>query len=174
MVAYSEFGVDVIAMDISTGRGPTGSISYKPTCRHPPRPSKPRHHPFSRRSPSYPRHRTFEALRPLLRPGGTLYVWLYCYERLVTLTVNFIRRGTSRIPPHRFARVADAMAGPFQVFCRVLNAAGVRSYPALQRREAALALLDIFGAPYCPLPLLCRGGPVVSGGRLRGAVGMQQ
>jgi len=40
------------------------------------------------------------------------------------------------------------MAAPFQGFCMAANALGLRSYPRLSRREAALALMDIFGAPY--------------------------
>ena len=92
--------------------------------------------------------RTFRALRPLLRPGGTFYVWLYKYEKLVTPVVNSIRAVTTRIPPAGFARVAQLMATPFIGFCRAVNALGVRAYPKLDRREAALALMDIFGAPY--------------------------
>jgi hypothetical protein len=40
------------------------------------------------------------------------------------------------------------MAPPFQLFCAVVNALGIRKYNQPSRREAALALMDIFGAPY--------------------------
>ena len=91
---------------------------------------------------------TFRALRPLLRPGGTFYVWLYKYEKWVTPVVNSIRALTTRIRPEGFARIAQVMAVPFIAFCKTVNALGVRSYSKLTRREAALALMDIFGAPY--------------------------
>jgi SAM-dependent methyltransferase/uncharacterized protein YbaR (Trm112 family) len=91
---------------------------------------------------------TFRRLTPLLRPGGVFYIWLYKHERFVTPLVNTIRAVTTRIPPAAFARVASWSAFAFQVFCRVTNATGIRSYPPLARREAALALMDIFGAPY--------------------------
>ncbi|MEP6911185.1 MAG: methyltransferase domain-containing protein [bacterium] len=91
---------------------------------------------------------TFRALRPLLRPGGTFYVWLYKYEKWVTPVVNSIRALTTRIRPEGFARIAQVMAVPFIAFCKTVNALGVRSYSKISRREAALALMDIFGAPY--------------------------
>lgn len=91
---------------------------------------------------------TFRALRPLLRPGGTFYVWLYKYEKLVTPLVNSIRAVTTRISPRGFARIAQAMVVPFIAFCKTVDALGIRSYSNLSRREAALALMDIFGAPY--------------------------
>ncbi len=91
---------------------------------------------------------TFRALRPLLRPGGTFYVWLYKYEKWVTPLVNSIRAVSTRIPPAAFARVAQLFAIPFIGFCKTVNALGIRTYPTQSRREAALALMDIFGAPY--------------------------
>jgi SAM-dependent methyltransferase len=162
-VAYTEFGLDVIAMDISTGlehgnafrhhypKGRPDRIHFVQADLQTP-PLAPRsvdiihsagvlhHTPDTRR--------TFRALRPLLRPSGTFYVWLYLREPWVTLTVNFIRRATTRMPPARFARVADVTAPVFQLFCWAINGVGIRTYPRMQRREAALALLDIFGAPY--------------------------
>lgn len=162
-VAYTEFGLEVIAMDISTG------IEHGNAFRHLYPKARPDRIHFIQADLQSPplapacvdiihsagvlhhtpdTRRTFRALRPLLRPGGTFYVWLYSRERWVTPTVNFIRRATTRMPPSRFARIADLMARPFQLFCRGLNAVGIRSYAPLERREAALALLDIFGAPY--------------------------
>jgi SAM-dependent methyltransferase len=91
---------------------------------------------------------TFRALRPLLRPGGTFYVWLYKYEKGVTPLVNSIRAVSTRIPAATFARVAQVFAIPFILFCEIVNELGMRSYPKQTRREAALALMDIFGAPY--------------------------
>jgi uncharacterized protein YbaR (Trm112 family)/SAM-dependent methyltransferase len=91
---------------------------------------------------------TFRALRPLLKPGGIFYVWLYKYEKWVTPVVNSIRVVSTRIPPSVFARVSQLMAIPFIAFCNAVNGLGIRSYPRQTRREAALALMDIFGAPY--------------------------
>jgi SAM-dependent methyltransferase len=91
---------------------------------------------------------TFRRLAPLVAPGGTLYVWVYKYEPMVTPVVNTLRAVTTRVPPSLFARVARRSAGAFQLFCRTVNALGIRTYSALDRREAALALMDIFGAPY--------------------------
>ena len=91
---------------------------------------------------------TFRALRPLLKTGGTFYVWLYKYEKLVTPVVDTLRVVTTRVPPRQFARVAGLMAVPFIGFCKAVNGLGVRKYPVMSRREAALALMDIFGAPY--------------------------
>jgi SAM-dependent methyltransferase/uncharacterized protein YbaR (Trm112 family) len=92
--------------------------------------------------------RTFRALRPLLKPSGTFYVWLYKYEPVVTPLVNSLRVITTRIPASMFARISQLMAVPFIGFCRAVSALGLRAYPAMNRREAALALMDIFGAPY--------------------------
>ena len=92
--------------------------------------------------------RTFRGLCPLVRPGGIFYVWLYKPERFVTRLVNALRSLSTRIPPPMFARVAKLLADPFRLFCWTLNALDVRRYPPLSRREAALALMDIFGAPF--------------------------
>jgi SAM-dependent methyltransferase len=91
---------------------------------------------------------TFLVLRPLLRPGGTLYVWLDKYERYVTPIVNAIRRFTSRLPARTFSRIARVVAIPFITFCAATNALRIRAYLRLSKREAALALVDIFGAPH--------------------------
>jgi SAM-dependent methyltransferase len=93
-------------------------------------------------------HKTFRTLCRLLRPGGTFYVWLYKYERSVTPAVNSIRNITTRIPGELFAKLARVMAPPFIGFCVLSNALGIRQYSRVNRREAALALMDIFGAPY--------------------------
>ena len=91
---------------------------------------------------------TFRALRPLLKPGGTFYVWLYKYEPVVTPVVNLIRALTTHIPSQAFAGLSRAAAVPFICFCRTLDALGIRAYPHLSSREATLALMDIFGAPH--------------------------
>jgi ubiquinone/menaquinone biosynthesis C-methylase UbiE/uncharacterized protein YbaR (Trm112 family) len=91
---------------------------------------------------------TFRRLCRVLGADGTFYVWLYKYERIVTPVVNTIRRGTVRLSAPAFDRLARAGAGAFRAFCAVLNRTGVRSYPPLTQREAALALTDIFGVPY--------------------------
>lgn len=92
--------------------------------------------------------KTFRALRPRLRHGGTFYVWLYKYERFVTPFVNSIRAVTTRIPAKVFRLIANVLAPAFIVLCVVANALGLCSYAKINRREAAQALMDIFGAPY--------------------------
>lgn len=92
--------------------------------------------------------RTFRGLCSLLKPGGTFYVWFYKYEPVVTPVVNTLRGLTTRLPATAFAHVARTLAIPFILFCRTLDALGVRSYSPMSRREATLALMDIFGAPH--------------------------
>ena len=91
---------------------------------------------------------SFTALLPLLRPGGTFYVWLYRYEPLVTPLLRLLRAVTTRLPVAVLDRLSRLLAVPFIVFTMVLNASGLRAYPRIRRREAALALMDIFGPPY--------------------------
>ena len=62
--------------------------------------------------------------------------------------MNSIRAVSTKISPANFARLADVMAVPFIGFCKTVNALGIRDWPAMNKREAALALMDIFGAPY--------------------------
>jgi hypothetical protein len=62
--------------------------------------------------------------------------------------VNGIRVVTTRIPPARFARLAQALGGTFRAFCSATNRLGIRSYPPLTQQEATVALMDIFGAPH--------------------------
>lgn len=162
-VAYTELGLEVIAMDLSSG------LEYGYAYRHLHRGANPALVHFVQgdlqRPPLSPASmdiihsagvlhhtpdtlQTFRALRPLLRPGGTFYVWLYKYEKWVTPLVNMIRFLTTAIPATGFSRVAKLMAVPFIGFCEAVNVLGIRSYSKLNRREAALALMDIFGAPY--------------------------
>jgi SAM-dependent methyltransferase/uncharacterized protein YbaR (Trm112 family) len=162
-VAYTRLGLEVIALDLSSGleqgqafRGmyagadPSKVHFVQGDLRRP---------PIAERSVDLVHsagvlHHTpntlesFRALRPLLKPGGVFYVWLYKYEGVVTPVVNTIRAITTRIPSRTFTRISRAMALPFITFCKTVNALGIRSYPPMTRREAALALLDIFGAPY--------------------------
>lgn len=162
-VAYTAFGMEVIAMDLSTGlehgqafRGqypnarPDKVHFIQADLQRPPlahgsvdiiHSAGVLHH-----TPST--ERTFRGLCPLLRPGGTFYVWLYKHERIVTPVVNGIRRGSVRLSARSFDRLARAAALPFRGFCALLNRTGLRSYPAISQREAALALTDIFGVPY--------------------------
>jgi SAM-dependent methyltransferase len=91
---------------------------------------------------------TFRRLCEVVKPGGTFYVWLYKYEPVVTPVVNSLRAVTTRVPPKAFAGVARAMAAPFQLFCQAADSLGIRQYSRLSRREASLALMDIFGAPH--------------------------
>lgn len=162
-VSYTEFGCEVVAVDISTGvehgqqfrnrfaRGEPDKIHFVQADLERP-PLAPRifdvihstgvlhHTPDTRR--------TFDRLAPLLRPGGYCYVWLYKYEPYVTPLVNSVRAFTTPIPSSVFRYVALLLAPAFQGFCAVTNALGVRKYSSLSRREAAVALMDIFGAPY--------------------------
>lgn len=162
-VAYSAFGVEVIAMDLSSGlengqRLRTLLPGARPERVHfvqgdlqtPPlalssvdivHSAGVIHHTSDTEA-------TFRRLTPLLRPGGTFYVWLYKYEPVVTPVVNALRSVTTRVPSHVFARAAGISGGAFRIFCRVVSALKVRDYPDMTQREAALALMDIFGAPY--------------------------
>jgi SAM-dependent methyltransferase/uncharacterized protein YbaR (Trm112 family) len=162
-VAYSSLGLEVIAIDLSSGleRGQAFRRMYPGSD-----PSKVHFVQADLRRPPLAAesvdlihsagvlHHTpntleaFRAIRPLLKQGGAFYVWLYKYEPVVTPLVNTIRALTTRIPAHIFTRISQAMALPFIGFCKTVNALGIRSYPSMTRREAALALLDIFGAPY--------------------------
>lgn len=92
--------------------------------------------------------KTFEALTPLLNINGTFYVWLYKYERIVTPIVNSIRAITTRLPARVFSIIARSMAIPFIGFCWIVDRLGIRSYRVPDRKEAAIAVHDIFGAPY--------------------------
>lgn len=92
--------------------------------------------------------KAFLALARLLRPGGRYYVWLYRREPFVTAAVNAIRFFTTRLPPAAFDRIAWAMAPAFRAFTWFTNRVGLRSYRPLSRHAAAMALHDIFGAPY--------------------------
>ena len=162
-VAYTEFGLEVVALDLSTGleKGQAfrnvhkaakkenvhfiqGDLQKPPLApdtfdiihstgvlHHTPKPLQ-----------------TFRTLRPLLKPGGTFYVWLYKYENVVTPVVNSMRALTTRIPAGIFAHIADATALPFMGFCWTVNKLGIRRYETPNRKEAAIAVHDIFGAPY--------------------------
>ena len=162
-VAYTAFGLEVIAIDLSSG------LEHGQAFRHRYPNARPDHVHFIQadlqRPPLAPgsvdiihsagvlhhtpsTQRTFRALRPLLKPGGTFYVWLYKHERFVTPLVNGIRRGTVRLPARTFDRLARAGAAPFRAFCAVTTRTGLRTYPEISQREAALALTDIFGVPY--------------------------
>ena len=162
-VAYTEFGLEVVALDLSTGleKGQAFRNVYPA--------AKPENVHFVQADLQNPpllpdsfdiihsagvlHHtpdtlKTFRALRPLLKSGGTFYVWLYKYENLVTPIVNSLRSITTRIPASIFAKVADMTSIPFIGFCWSVNKLGIRKYETPDRREAALAVHDIFGAPY--------------------------
>jgi SAM-dependent methyltransferase len=162
-VAYSRYGCEVVAVDLSSGvehgqifrRRLQGAVAervhfvqadlrqapFAPATFDVIHSAGVLHHtPDTRRS--------FEALAPLLRPEGTFYVWLYKYEKVVTPLVNALRLFTTPIPANLFARIARIMAPAFQGFCAATNALGIRAYASPSRKEAALALMDIFGAPY--------------------------
>lgn len=162
-VAYTEFGLEVVALDLSTGleKGYAFRQRYgkgKPEMVHfvqadlqnPPLATDSfdiihsagvLHHTPNTEN-------TFRALRPLLKDGGTFYVWLYKYENIVTPIVNSMRTITTRIPPPIFAKIADITSIPFIGFCWTVNKLGIRKYEMPDRKEAALGVHDIFGAPY--------------------------
>jgi SAM-dependent methyltransferase len=162
-VAYSALGMEVIALDLS--EGVEQGLAYRD--RHPG--ARPEHLHFVqgdlRRPPLAPGsvdvihcvgvlHHTpdtresFRALRPLLRDGGTLYVWLYRREPYVTPLVDGIRAVTTRMPPRAFARVARVMAAPSLAVRATTTALRVRGYPHATRADAAFALIDTFGSPH--------------------------
>src|SRR5688572_1951154 len=162
-VAYTEFGLEVVALDLSTGleKGQAFRDIYKKAVRENVHfvqadLQKPPLAPGSFdiiHSGGVLHHtpntlKTFRALCPLLKGGGTFYVWLYKFEKIVTPVVNSMRAITTRIPAGLFARIADATAVPFIGFCWTVNKLGIRRYETISRREAALAVHDIFGAPY--------------------------
>ena len=142
-VAYTTLGLEVIAVDLSSGLEKGYAYRQLHSGAHPERvhfvqgdlqhpPLAPHildiihsagvlHHTPDTRT-------TFRALRPLLRPGGTFYVWLYKYEKLVTPVVNSIRAISTKISPSSFARIADLMAVPFIGFCKTVNALGIRDW----------------------------------------------
>jgi SAM-dependent methyltransferase/uncharacterized protein YbaR (Trm112 family) len=162
-VAYTRFGLEVIAVDLSSGleRG----HAFRGRCPGA-RPDNVHFVQADLQTPVLERssvdivhssgvlhhtpdtRRTFRGLAPLVRVGGTFYVWLYKRERFVTGLVDSLRSLSTRVPPSVFARVAKLLAEPFRAFTWTLNKLGVRSYRSLTRREAALALMDIFGAPF--------------------------
>ncbi|MCA1638742.1 MAG: methyltransferase domain-containing protein [Acidobacteria bacterium] len=162
-VAYTEYGLEVVAVDLSTGleKGYDFRQSYKAgkpdkvhfvqaDLQNPPLAPDSfdiihsvgvLHHTPNTKN-------TFDTLRALLRHGGTFYVWFYKYENIVTPVVNSIRAVTTRIPAPMFAKIADMTALPFIGFCWTVNKLGVREYGKMNHREATLAVHDIFGAPY--------------------------
>lgn len=162
-VAYTEFGPEIIAIDMSSG------LEHGHAFRRIRPGARPERVHFVQADLQQPplavgsvdivhsagvlhhtpdTHRSFRILCPLLRPGGLFYVWVYSYEPLVTPLVNGIRSFTTRLSPTAMERTARIMAPAFQQFCRIANDFGVRSYPTMKRREAALALMDIFGPPF--------------------------
>jgi SAM-dependent methyltransferase/uncharacterized protein YbaR (Trm112 family) len=162
-VAYTEFGLEVLAVDLSTGLEKGYAFrdihaAAKPEKVHfiqadlqrPPlaenivdiiHSAGVLHHTPDTET-------TFRALRSILKEGGTYYVWLYKYENVVTPIVNTIRAVTTRIPAPAFAALADAGAYPFMGFCWVADKLGIRKYEMPDPREAAISIHDIFGAPY--------------------------
>lgn len=162
-VAYTEFGMEVVAVDLSSGLEHGRAFSRI----HPG--ARPDRVHFVQADLRYPplapasfdiihsagvlhhtpdTETTFRRLCPLLRPGGTFYVWLYKYEPVVTPVVTGIRAVTTRVSPDTFARIAGWLAPAFRLFRFTLDRTGLRRYPPCTNREAALGLIDIFGAPH--------------------------
>jgi ubiquinone/menaquinone biosynthesis C-methylase UbiE/uncharacterized protein YbaR (Trm112 family) len=162
-VAYTQFGLEVVAVDISTGlekgyefrkafeNGRPENVHFVQADLQSP--------PFAKdsfdiiHSAGVLHHtsnteKTFRTLRPMLKVGGTFYVWLYKYENVVTPLVNSMRAVTTRLPSTMFANIAGLMATPFIGFCWLVDKFGIRKYTIPKKREATLAIHDIFGAPY--------------------------
>ena len=162
-VAYSELGLEVIAVDLSSGvdRG-QALLEARPPSRpdlvhfvqadlqSPPlAPSSVDFiHSFGVLHHTPDTERTFRVLCRLLRPGGTFYLWVHHHEPVVTPILTAVRSVTTRVPPRSFARIAQLLAGPFQLFRLLLDRLGIRKCPRFSRRETALAMIDIFGAPH--------------------------
>jgi len=162
-VAYTQLGLEVIAVDLSSGL--ENGHAFRHT-RPGARPDRVHFVQGDLRSPPLApasvdlihsggvlhhlpdTEAGFRRLCDVLAPGGTFFVWLYKYEPVVTPIVETLRRFTVRLPPKAFGVVAEVMAVPFQLFCKAVNALGIREYSDLDRHESALALMDIFGAPY--------------------------
>jgi SAM-dependent methyltransferase len=162
-VAYTEFGLEVIAVDLSTGLEKGYAFRQKYAKGKPEKvhfvQADLQNPPFApdsfdiihsvgvlHHTPNT--EKTFRVLRPLLKSGGTFYIWLYKYENIVTPIVNSMRAVTTRIPAPIFAKIAHLTSIPFIGFCWTVDKLGIREYQTPNRREATLAVHDIFGAPY--------------------------
>lgn len=162
-VAYTEHGLEVVALDLSLGvEFGQGFRQLRPRAR----PDRVHFVQADLQSPPLAPasfdiihsagvlHHTpdtkeaFRRIRPLLRPSGSFYVYLYKYERGHTPLLNTIRWATTRIPSRGSARLAVLLAPAAQAFCSIMTRLGVRRYPHFGRREMAHALMDVFAAPY--------------------------
>ncbi|HVE93953.1 MAG TPA: methyltransferase domain-containing protein [Acidimicrobiales bacterium] len=162
-VAYSELGLEVVAVDVSSGveRG-RALLEARPPSRpdrvhfvqadlqHPPLPpsSVDLIHSFGVLHHTPNTEHTFRTLSRVLRPGGTFYLWVHKREPVVTTLLTVARAVTTRIPPKALSRLARILAVPFELFRVLLNRLGIRECPPFSPRESALAILDIFGAPH--------------------------
>jgi uncharacterized protein YbaR (Trm112 family)/SAM-dependent methyltransferase len=162
-VAYTEYGVEVVALDLSSGlelgnafrllhpkanpskvhfvQGDLQQPPFAPGCFDIIHSAGVLHHTPNTKD-------TFNTLVPLLRAEGTFYMWVYKYEPYVTPIINMIRFLTTNLPTPVLVKLAKMMAVPFKLFCATVSALGLRYYPNLSNKEAVLALMDIFGAPY--------------------------
>lgn len=162
-VAYTELGVEVVAVDLSTGVDKGYAFRHRRPAAHPEMvhfvQGDLQHPPLASGSfdiihsagvlqATSDTELAFRGLCPLLKPGGTFYVWVLKYERIVTPLVNGLRTVTTRVPAHIFDRLAAVLAPAFLAFCWLLNKLRIRRYASMTVREARLGLLDIFGAPY--------------------------
>jgi SAM-dependent methyltransferase len=162
-VAYTQFGLEVVALDLSSGLEKGYEFRSRYAAGHPSRvhfvQADLQNPPLRKglfdiiHSAGVLHHtpnteKTFRSLTPLLNETGTFYVWLYKYEAIVTPIVNTMRSITTRIPQGLFAPLAQIGSVPFIWFCWLVDKLGIRSYAKLNRREAVIAVHDIFGAPY--------------------------
>ncbi len=166
-VAYSEFVRDVIAIDLSTGVE-LGQQFRAQAEQHWPgaRPERVHFVQADLNSPPLApasmdiihslgvlhhtpdTYASFKSLVTLLRPGGTLYVWVYRYEPVVTPLLKALRAITTRLPVAVLDKLTQVMALPFVGLTRLLDRSNLRSYPSMSRQEAAVGLMDVFGPPY--------------------------
>jgi uncharacterized protein YbaR (Trm112 family) len=162
-LGYAELGLEVLALDLSTGLEHGEGLRRE-------RPNEIRkrvhfiqgdlfHPPFrfgiadavSSQGviSSTPSTRAgFDSIARVLKADGVLSVWVYSHERGVTEVVDALRLITTRIPSPIFAGIAAAAAPAFQAFCLLTTKTGIRPYGRLSRGAARIALMDIFGAPF--------------------------
>jgi SAM-dependent methyltransferase/Arc/MetJ-type ribon-helix-helix transcriptional regulator len=161
-VAYAQHVNEVIAIDLSSGvelghallhqqpDAPTDRVHFvQADLHHPPLPPASvdviHAHGVLHHTPDT--HAGLKALVPLLRPGGTMYVWLYS-DGFVTPRVRRLRQITTRLPVRLVDVLCGLLAPVLVLTVKAQNTLRLRSLPPMSRRAAALTLLDVLGPPY--------------------------
>jgi SAM-dependent methyltransferase len=161
-VAYTALDVEVIAIDLSTGVDKGHAYRAVPAGA---RPERVHFVQADLQQPPLPpesidiilsegtlyhtpdTHETFRRLAELLKPGGSFYVTLFKYERVVTPVLIGVRALTTRVPTPAFAWLARRATAPYSAARRAATSLGIRSYAPLEPSEAAVALMDLLGPP---------------------------